>query len=463
MIVQSRRNEVLLKRVADLVKDNKDLEEQLREVTKKYDDILERYLELNKSIEDKSTNNHNETENHQRFDMVTVLFANVHGFSKVSKNGSARDLMDELDQIFLQFDEIAKDFNIKRVKSIGDTYLCAGGIPDKNITNPVEVVLAALQMNNLIEEIENHYNHDHKIWDLCFGIHTGPVLADVNGKKKISYDIKGDTVNIATRMESIADLGKIIISETTYEFVKEIFECVYVGKLPVKFKGDIVIYEVLGLKSEYCSDKKGIEPNNNFFIKFLSLQLIDIEQYLLAILEKDLSADLHYHNVKHTVDVVTQVELIGIGEGLNDEELILIKTAALFHDTGYMFSFINHEEESARYAREILPRYRYSPDQIDEICEIIMATKYPPQPKNKLQRIICDADLDYLGRSDFIPVSNLLFEELKQQNKINSLSEWNEIQIKFISKHQYYTDTARRLREINKQNQIERIRLLINE
>ena len=100
-------------------------------------------------------------------------------------------------------------------------------------------------------------------------------------------------------------------------------------------------------------------------------------------------------------------------------------------------------------------------DQIERICALIMATKLPPQPTSLLENIMCDSDLDYLGRSDFIPVSNTLYEELKAQNKMGSLNDWNKIQVKFISGHQYFTETARSLREVNKQLQIERIQNLI--
>jgi len=111
----------------------------------------------------------------------------------------------------------------------------------------------------------------------------------------------------------------------------------------------------------------------------------------------------------------------------------------------------------------MLPQYGYSPDQVERICSVIMATKLPPKPSNLLESIICDSDLDYLGRSDFIPVSNTLFEELKAQNKMGSLNDWNKLQIKFISGHQYFTKTARNLREVNKQLQIERLQGLITD
>jgi hypothetical protein len=247
----------------------------------------------------------------------------------------------------------------------------------------------------------------------------------------------------------------------TYELVKEFFDCEYFGKLPVKYKGDLQMYEVKGLKKEFSRDSDCRTPNDAFNIKFGLIQFTDIQEIILDKLEHELPDYLFYHNVKHTVDVVTEVELIGWGEGCSDEEILLLKTAGLFHDAGHTVAYDNHEHYGTLLVREMLPKYNYSPEQIDRICEIIMATKLPPQPKNLLEEIICDSDLDYLGRSDFIPVSNTLFEELKAQKKIMELNDWNKLQVRFISGHQYFTKTARSLREVNKQLQIERIQSLI--
>jgi len=182
---------------------------------------------------------------------------------------------------------------------------------------------------------------------------------------------------------------------------------------------------------------------------------------ILDRLEKDLPAHMYYHNVKHTMDVVTQAELIGLGEGVTDEELLLLKTAALFHDSGHIASYDDHEHHGALLAREVLPYYYYTRMQVDRVCELIMATKLPPAPRDRLEEIMCDADLDYLGRSDMIPVSNTLYLELHERSMIQSINDWNRLQLRFISGHQYFTDTARNLREVNKQMQIERIKSLI--
>ncbi|MDZ7738887.1 MAG: adenylate/guanylate cyclase domain-containing protein [Bacteroidales bacterium] len=456
----------LVKRIARLAKQNQELEEKLKKLLKENEKLLNQTEKQKAMLEKVSPGDLQKAgpsladQRALRFKMATVLFADIHGFSKVMSDSDSAELMDELDEILYNFDSIVDKYRIKKIKTIGDTYMCAGGIPEKNITNPIDVVMAALEMQRFLREYERGKSRK-QIWDLKIGIHTGPVTANISGKKKVSYDIKGDTVNTASRVEGVSEQGRLFISVMTYELVKEFFQCEYFGKLPVKYKGDLDIYEVLGIHPRFSVDGKGIIPNEAFNIKFGLIQFSDIQEMILDRLEKELPDYLYYHNVKHTVDVVTEVELMGWAEGCSDEEMLLLKTAALFHDAGHTIEYDNHEYHGTQMAREILPEFNYSEGQIDIICDIIMATKLPPQPKNLLEEIICDADLDYLGRSDFIPGSNTLYDELKAQNKIESLNDWNKLQVKFISGHQYFTKTARSLREVNKQKQIERIKGLI--
>lgn len=458
----------LVRRIAKLARQNQELEEQIKKLQKENEKLLGelgKYKSLAEKLPASELKEGAERrEQSLKFNMATVLFADIHGFSKLVEGMDSASVMDELDEILYEFDRIAEKYKIEKIKTIGDTYMCAGGIPVKNITNPVDVVMAAMSMRNHLLDFETaRRGPENRIWDLKIGIHTGPVTATISGKKKISYDIKGDTVNTASRIEAVSEKGSILISVMTYELVKEFFDCEYSGKLPVKYKGDLQMYEVKGLKKEFSVNGDGRTPNEAFRIKFGLIQFTDIQEIILDKLEKELPSFLFYHNVKHTVDVVTEVELIGWAEGCSDEEILLLKTAALFHDAGHTVAYDNHEYHGTLLAREMLPAYNYTPEQIERICEIIMATKLPPKPRNLLEAIICDSDLDYLGRSDFIPVSNTLYEELKAQNKIGTLNDWNKLQVKFISGHQYFTKTAQSLREVNKQQQIERIQSLITE
>jgi adenylate cyclase len=463
-------NEELLKRIARLAKQNQELEENIKKLEKVNEKLLYDFNKIKilyeKAVPEaiKETVEGERRERSLKFNMATVLFADITGFSRIAEGIDSSAIMDELDEILIEFEAIVTKYKIEKIKTIGDTYMCAGGIPVKNITNPVDVAMAALEMRTFLQKFElTQRSTENRRWDLKIGIHTGPVTAGITGRKKINYDIKGDTVNIASRVEAVSENGMILISVMTYELVKEFFDCEYFGKLPVKYKDDLQLYKVKGLKSEFSAKSDGVTPNNSFRIKFGLIQFTDIQEIILDKLEMDLPGHLFYHNVKHTVDVVTEVELIGWAEGCSDEEILMLKTAGLFHDAGHIVAYDNHEFYGTQIAREMLPQFSYSPAQIEKICSLIMSTKLPPKPTNLLENIICDADLDYLGRSDFIPVSNTLYEELKAQNKMNSLNEWNKIQVKFISGHQYFTETARKLREVNKQLQIERIQSLITE
>jgi hypothetical protein len=125
---------------------------------------------------------------------------------------------------------------------------------------------------------------------------------------------------------------------------------------------------------------------------------------------------------------------------------------------GYIDTFDGHEERSVEYAREILPLYRFKAKQIDDICDLIMATKLPPEPSSLLEKIICDANLSHLGRSDFLIESDRLFQEYLMNKKVRNKKDWNTMQIKLLEKHEFYTATARKMQEVSNDKQIENIR-----
>jgi len=389
------------------------------------------------------------------YKMVTVLFSDVQGFTKIAEHMNPESLLDELDRFFYQFDMVVEKYNIEKIKTIGDAYMCAGGIPEKNRTNPLEVVMAALEMRQYMKTMKKRHEND---WNIRIGIHTGPVIAGVVGTKKITYDIWGDTVNIASRMESSGEVGEINISGLTHEIVKDYFECEHRGKMPVKNKGDIDMYFVKGFKPEMSVNGQRLKPNEKFRIKFQLIRYDDLEEEIMTKLHKGLPKNLYYHNLKHTIDVINQVEIIGREEKVTDEEKLLLKTAALFHDSGFIVGYDDHEVLGINIAREMLPKFGYSEDQIKQINELIYSTRMPPEPKNHLEEIMCDADLDYLGRTDFIPVSQNLFRELYERGKIKEIQEWIKIQINFIENHQYFTETARKLRNVNKIKQLQQLR-----
>lgn len=180
-------------------------------------------------------------------------------------------------------------------------------------------------------------------------------------------------------------------------------------------------------------------------------------------LEQNLPSDLFYHGIHHTFDVFDAALVIAENEKIDSaDDLTLLKTAALFHDSGFTIDASKHEECGCDLAREILPACDYTNSQIDQICGMIMATKIPQQPLNLLERIICDADLDYLGRDDFFKIGDTLYQELKAFDKIKDATQWNQLQISFLSNHQYHTEFSRGNREIKKQENLQEIQNILS-
>ncbi len=179
------------------------------------------------------------------FDEVTVLFSDIKGFTNVAEKMTAQELVKEIDTYFSAFDGIIQKYGLEKIKTIGDAYIAAGGLPEKNAATALNVVEAAIAMQQAVERLkQERVSSDKPYFELRIGIHTGPVVAGVVGIKKFQYDIWGDTVNLAARMEQSGVPGKINISQHTYEFVKNQFTCVHRGKIEAKNKGEIDMYFV---------------------------------------------------------------------------------------------------------------------------------------------------------------------------------------------------------------------------
>jgi class 3 adenylate cyclase len=196
---------------------------------------------------------------------VSVLFTDFVGFTLIAEKLSPEELIDELDKCFSYFDSVTKRYNLEKLKTIGDAYMCAGGIPKDNFTHAIDSVLAAFEIQNFMNMMkELKKNQGHPYWELRLGINTGPLVAGVAGEMKFAYDIWGDTVNTASRMESAGIKGEINISKTTYDSIKYFFNCSYRGKVTAKNKGEIDMYFVTGIKQKFSVDNDGREPNDLF-------------------------------------------------------------------------------------------------------------------------------------------------------------------------------------------------------
>ncbi|WP_373538234.1 adenylate/guanylate cyclase domain-containing protein [Microcoleus sp.] len=183
------------------------------------------------------------------YDCVSVLFTDFQDFTKLSEKMTPRDLVDELDYCFSYFDRVMDKYCLEKLKTIGDSYMCAAGIPVPRATHAFDAVLGALEIQQFMELRKVHKaQHNIPYWDIRIGIHSGPILAGVIGNKKFAYDVWGDTVNTASRMESSGVPGKINISSATFELVKDFCECEYRGKILAKNKGEMDMYLVNHLK-----------------------------------------------------------------------------------------------------------------------------------------------------------------------------------------------------------------------
>jgi uncharacterized protein len=183
----------------------------------------------------------------------------------------------------------------------------------------------------------------------------------------------------------------------------------------------------------------------------------EIEKYVLGKLKKELAPNLSYHGIHHTLAVLNSVELIGRAEKVTDAEMILLKVAVLFHDVGFTIAYRNHEEAGCDMVRRDLPGYGFSQKDIDTICGMVMATKIPQKPLNKLEEIIADADLEYLGTDNFEEIAATLYAEVKIYLNIESERQWNIIQMNFLRGHHYFTDYCKKNREPTKQKHLKKI------
>ncbi len=181
------------------------------------------------------------------------------------------------------------------------------------------------------------------------------------------------------------------------------------------------------------------------------MKLAKATAYILKRLTFELPSQLSYHSLGHTLDVVKQARRIALAERIDDKEkLQLLETAAYYHDAGFLETYQNHEEKSCEIAQNNLPAFGYSPSQIEIVCKAIMATKIPQTPTSQLGEILCDADLDYLGRADFFSIGDSLYQELVNKQIISNRQQWDTMQVSFLQKHEYFTAINQQMRCMTK-------------
>jgi class 3 adenylate cyclase len=388
----------------------------------------------------------------QKFNFVTVLFSDIQGFTRIAEEVNPEILIDELDKFFFQFDTMVEKYNIEKIKTIGDAYMCAGGIPKKNRTNPIEVILAALEMQQYMEDMKSEQKRKGlTFWDIRVGIHTGTVIAGVIGHKKLSYDIWGDTVNTASRMESSGEPGKINISGITYDYVRDFFICEYRGKMPVKYKGELDMYFVNGIRPEMRQEGKN-EPNQKFIDRMLMLKVDDLEEEVVEWFRDNMQDNLIFHDDKNLKNILTQAELIGRAERISDGEMILVQLASLFVMTGFVVSYTDPYSESVKIMEEKAPDYGFDKEHVQNAAAVLLDA-VSESPTSVTGQIVNDAIFDYYARVDLLIRLDLLFREESSLLNITDKIKWYNDQLLRIGRHSFYTSTARLLRSNSVQEQ----------
>lgn len=202
----------------------------------------------------------------ERFDDATIMFSDFTNFSKSTESMHPHRLIETLENYFDYFDRITEKYGLEKIKTIGDSYMFAGGLPEPTSTHAIDTALAALDirryMNRLKEELDPEL---HSYWPIRLGMSTGPVIAGIIGEKRIAYDVWGNTVNLASRMETYGSEGAINLSESTYLRIKDLFECEAREARKVKGFGTVKMYFLQRIKPEFASDSKGVRPNEKFY------------------------------------------------------------------------------------------------------------------------------------------------------------------------------------------------------
>lgn len=208
----------------------------------------------------------------ERYQDSTIMFTDFAGFTKVVPTLKPEKLIESLSFYFDEFDNITAKHNLIKIKTIGDSYMAAGGLPERNSTHPVDTILAALKIVDYVRSYgEKKHLNETPYLPVRIGIHTGKAVVGVIGKKRFAYDIWGETVNLAARLEEHSDKNAINISETTYKRVKNFFDCEDRGEVDTKYTGKVKMYFVKRIKPDLSEDEEGLFPNRLFIREYNSM------------------------------------------------------------------------------------------------------------------------------------------------------------------------------------------------
>ncbi|MCH2232072.1 MAG: response regulator [Crocinitomicaceae bacterium] len=391
----------------------------------------------------------------KRVENGIVLFTDFVDFSMKAKASKPLFLIQQLEKYFSKFDEIMLKYNLEKIKTIGDAYMALSGVTEDEPEPAIRACLAAIEIRDFMRnERDVAIALKRDFWEIRIGLHMGPLVAGIVGSTKYSFDVWGDTVNVASRAESGTKNGSISITKSIHDKIENYFNTIPRGKVDLKKRGgSIEMFYLENIKEENSMFNEGFLPNSDLRIK-CGLWSMDFEQmrsWILNHMKSLLPEIMQYHDIPHTLNVEKAAIRYAKLEGVNGEELLLIRTAALFHDSGFILQYDNNEDFAKALARATLPNFGYKENQIEIICNCIEVTKPGLTPVTLLEQIMVDADYDYLGRPDYHVIVKKLRGEMEDFGTTMSDIDWIEYQLNFLENHhQYYTITAQNIRNYGK-------------
>ena len=383
----------------------------------------------------------------RKFDFATVLFADIQGFTKIAEHMNPDQLVDELDRYFIYFDDLVDKYGVEKIKTIGDAYMCAGGVPDTDSANPIEVCLVGLEM---IAYVQERRASKDGFWNIRVGINTGPVISAQLGHIKKVFDIWGDSVNTASRMESSSEPGRVNVSGSTYQKIQDYFECEHRGRMPVKYKGEVDMYFVTRLKPEYCLPGSTCRPNALLMRKLQILKISDFEQHVA-----DTAMRGAHANVQRRMDMfLSRVRTLANMEGMKDDDVIVANVAAIL-------CFVQEEsiKDTTVLSRastdDLMRRLHLTQEQRDRIYRVVNHIAQYKMPEDIVEEVIYDSFNEVFGRKDIVAQLLRQYEDVSARGTSLTRSEWMSNKRRQLTDFAYYTDSAKKLCEVPKKRQIE--------
>ncbi len=399
----------------------------------------------------------------KRIDKGVVMFTDFVDFSAASKKMRPLSLLRRLEYYFTRFDEIIDRYKLEKIKTIGDAYMALAGVTENHAHPAIRACLAALEIRNfMINEKELAEALGKDFWEIRIGIHMGPLVAGIIGSRKFSFDVWGDTVNIAARAEQSTENDTITITSKLLPEIKTYFDVTSRGRVPIKKRGGSMdMYFLDRLKAEYCLYNEGKVASTELR-RICELELIDFEQMRTFILNKlkvFLPDELIYHSLAHTLNVEKAAIRYANLEGVDEGDIHLLRTAVLYHDSGFIMHYDQNEQYAVQLAQTTLEKFGYSAQQVKIVSDIILATVDGNEPRTLLEQIMCDADHDYFGRADYYSVSRKLRQEMENFGREMDDRAWIEFQLNYLEDHhQFYTETARNIRTSGKNARISELK-----